>query len=94
MIHKRTNGINGMSSNLKTCFSKSVICAVRKLKEKSRRIFWKMIWCWVGGVLWNTDGYSELEMCCVRLSYTARALLHRSRSRNRVADKSRKTAVS
>lgn len=67
---------------------------MRKLKEKSRRIFWKMIWCWVGGVLWNTDGYSELEMCCVRVELHSPCPAPQGRSRNRVADKSRKTAVS
>lgn len=84
-----------MSSNLKTCFSKSVICAVRKLKEKKQENLLEddLVLGW--GVLWNTDGYSGAGKCAVsELSYTASCPVPQGRSRNRVADKSRKTAVS
>ena len=47
-----------------------------------------------GGALWNTDGYSELEMSYVRVELQSPCPAPHGRSRNRVADKSRKTAVS
>ena len=70
------------------------LCSEKAKREKQENLLENYPGQGRGGGLWNTDGYSELEMCCIRVEVHSPCPAPQGRSRNRVADKYRTTAVS